>query len=97
MDIVNIRQNLAHKVATIAPIGNTLKFLLSGDIMTVDGRGLQNRVTSEDVDADCTIVMKKETYMKLDRKEMNYVLAAMTGKIKIKGNVGVAVKLRALG
>ena len=96
MDIVNIRQNLAHKVATIDPIGNTLKFLLSGDIMVVDGRGSKNRVTADDVNADCTVIMQKETYIKLDRKELNYVVAAMTGKIKIHGNIGVAVKLRKL-
>lgn len=100
MEIQHIRQKLADKVAGIAPIGNTLKFLLQADgmdyIVFLDGRGNMNIVSGDDLDADCTVMMKKDTYLKLDRKELNPMFAAMTGKIRVKGNLAVAAKLRVL-
>jgi putative sterol carrier protein len=47
-------------------------------------------------DADCTISTSEETFMKLVRGEQNPTTAYMTGKIKIKGDMGAAMKLQKL-
>lgn len=47
-------------------------------------------------DADCTIAASEETLMKIARGEANPTTAYMTGKLKIKGDMGAALKLQKL-
>lgn len=96
MDIAQIRDELSQNIQKIDPIGNTLKFVLDEDIVLIDGTGSSNAMSEEDRDADCTIRMSKETYGKLQRKEIKPMMATLTGKIKVKGNIAVAQKLKQL-
>jgi putative sterol carrier protein len=45
-------------------------------------------------EADCTLSASEETLMKIARGEANPTTAYMTGKLKIKGDVGAALKLQ---
>jgi putative sterol carrier protein len=47
-------------------------------------------------DADCTISAKEETLLKIARGEANATTAYMTGKLKIAGDMGAALKLQKL-
>jgi putative sterol carrier protein len=47
-------------------------------------------------DADCTIVASEETLVKIARGEANPTTAYMTGKLKIQGDMGAALKLQKL-
>jgi len=47
-------------------------------------------------DADCTIAASEETLMKIASGEANPTTAYMTGKLKIKGDMGAALKLQKL-
>ena len=96
MDIEQIRQDLAEKVKNIAPIGKKLKFRLDDQVILIDGTGDENRISGEDIDANCTLTMSKETYLKLQRKEIKPMMATLTGKIKVKGDIGLAQKLKQL-
>ncbi len=96
MEIEQIRQELANNVQKIDPLGKKLKFKLDDDFILVDGSGGKNEVTDHDGDADCTITMSKETYLKLQRKEIKPMIATLTGKIKVKGDIGLAQKLKQL-
>ncbi len=40
--------------------------------------------------------MSKATYGKLQRKEIKPMIATLTGKIKVKGDIGLAQKLKQL-
>lgn len=96
MEIEHIRQELAGNVKKIDPLGKKLKFNLDGEFILIDGTDGANVVTDKDLDADCTITMSKETYLKLQRKEIKPMIATLTGKIKVKGDVGLAQKLKQL-
>ena len=48
------------------------------------------------LDGDCTIVASEETLGKIARGEANPTTAYMTGKLKIKGDMGAALKLQKL-
>ncbi len=96
MGIEEIRQALAEKVKGIPPIGDKLKFDLDGQYMLIDGTGKENIITDEDGEADCTVIMSVDTYLKLQRKEIKPMKATLTRKLKVKGNLGVAKKLRQL-
>jgi putative sterol carrier protein len=47
-------------------------------------------------DADCTISASEETQEKIVAGEQNPTTAYMTGKLKIKGDMGAAMKLQKL-
>jgi putative sterol carrier protein len=57
-----------------------------GAVAVVEGAG----------DADCTISASEETLMKIASGEANATTAYMTGKLKIKGDMGAALKLQKL-
>jgi putative sterol carrier protein len=47
-------------------------------------------------EADCTITASEETLQKIVAGEQNPTTAYMTGKLKIKGDMGAAMKLQKL-
>jgi putative sterol carrier protein len=47
-------------------------------------------------DADCTISASEETLQKIVAGEQNATTAYMTGKLKVKGDMGAAMKLQKL-
>jgi putative sterol carrier protein len=55
-----------------------------GAITVTDGAG----------DADCTFATSEENFEKIVSGEQNATTAYMTGKLKIKGDMGAAMKLQ---
>jgi len=96
MEIAQIREELAENVKKIDPIGKRLKFKMDDEFIFIDGRNNANIITDKDDDADCTITMSLETYLKLQRKEIKPMIATLTGKLKVKGDIGLAQKLKQL-
>jgi putative sterol carrier protein len=47
-------------------------------------------------DADCTITTSQETFEKIVAGDQNPTTAYMTGKLKVKGDMGAALKLQKL-
>lgn len=60
--------------------------IADGAITVTDGVG----------DADCTISAGEESFAKIVAGEQNPTTAYMTGKLKIKGDMGAAMKLQKL-
>lgn len=96
MELEKIKNDLAVKVKSINPIGKKLKFRLDNEFIQIDGTGTENIVIDSDAEADCTITMSKETYLKIQRGEIRPMIATLTGKIKVKGDIGLAQKLKHL-
>jgi putative sterol carrier protein len=53
-------------------------------------------VTEGAGDADCTFSASEENFQKIVAGEQNPTTAYMTGKLKIKGDMGAAMKLQKL-
>jgi putative sterol carrier protein len=96
MKILDIRQELAENIKKIPPLGKKLKFKLDEHFIVIDGSGEENVLLDTDEEANCTIIMSLETYGKLQRKEIKPMMATLTGKIKVKGDIGLAQKLKQL-
>ena len=54
------------------------------------------KVTEGPGDADCTISTSEEVFEKIASGEQNPTSAYMTGKLKVKGDMGAAMKLQKL-
>ena len=99
MDIKDICADMAQKAATIDPLGKTLKFCLDDEIMLIDGTGEQNEVsiiTGNDIESDCTVTMSLETYGRLQRREVKPFMLVASRKIKVKGDLSIAARLKQL-
>ena len=63
--------------------------------MTDDGilRVEDETVTTGDGDADCTITASLETFREMFEGDLDPTSAFMTGKIRIEGDMGLAMRL----
>ena len=75
----------------------TIKIVFEDDsVIFIDGKSVPHTVTNDDLPADVTLRMSIETLNKLYRRELNPAVAAMTGKIKVEGNLMAAMRLDSL-
>ena len=81
----------------IAGVNNTYVFEIEGagtwTVAIADG---SIDVTEGAGDADCTFAASEESFEKIIAGEQNPTTAYMTGKLKIKGDMGAAMKLQKL-
>jgi putative sterol carrier protein len=81
----------------IAGVNNSYFFDIEGEgqwlVAVADGAV---KVTEGPGDADATIETSAETFEKIVSGEQNPTTAYMTGKLKIKGDMGAAMKLQKL-
>lgn len=81
-------QALATKVA--GGIDGTAKFVIEGEgAIMLDGDG----VRAGDDEADVTLTASAETFEGMMNGEVNPTMAFMSGKLKIDGSMGAAMKL----
>ncbi len=74
-------------------LGKTLKFDFKGEgFVYIDG----GSVTNEDKPADCTIVVSKDDFEKMATGQLDGTMAFMQGKLKVNGDMSVAMKLQPL-
>ena len=81
----------------LAGMNNSYLFDIEGEgqwHVTVADGGIQ--VAEGAGDADATIATSGETFEKIVAGEQNPTTAYMTGKLKIKGDMGAAMKLQKL-
>ncbi len=99
MSIEDVCQDMAEKASQIDPLGKTLLFDFDDERMLIDGTGPTNEVsivTGKDTESDCVVRMSLDTYGKLQRKEIKPFMAVASGKIKVKGDMSIAAKLKQL-
>ena len=87
---------LQQKANEAEAIGGTLKFIIDDLVVFVDGTGNSNVVSQSDEEADCTITTSADTLMELQSGDLNPMMAVMGGKVKIGGDMGLAMKVQSL-
>ncbi len=96
MSLESIKAIVEKQAENISPLGATFKFVLDDHPIFIDGTGDNNIVSDEDKDADCVIITSAETLQKMKDGDLNPMMAVMSGKVKIKGDMGLAMKLQSL-
>ncbi|MBO3098014.1 acyl-CoA dehydrogenase family protein [Gelidibacter pelagius] len=84
------------KTAKVDPIGHTLKFDFGEEQLYIDGKGDVNQVSTSNDPAECVIETSFEDFIALTKGELNPMAAVMGGKVKIKGDMSVAMKLQTI-
>jgi putative sterol carrier protein len=94
MSLEAVTAGLKEKVGEDCGLGSVLKFDFGDDgILVLDATQVPNVISNDDVEAQCTMVLSLENFMEMAEGKLNGTTAFMTGKLKIQGDMGIAMKL----
>jgi putative sterol carrier protein len=97
MSVESLTDQIRRRAQQNARLGYTVKFALAEDrVIRWDGTGAQPHVDMLDGPADTTIRISEEDLEKLLSGSLDPTLAYMTGKLRVEGSLGVAMKLTGL-
>lgn len=94
MDLSELTAKVA-EVISGSDFDNTVKFDF-GDVGKLFIDGASNNVSNEDKDADATVSVDFDDFKKLAQGQMDPMMAFMQGKLKVAGDMSVAMKLQSL-
>lgn len=97
MSLQKIIDGLIEKVGEDCGLGAVVKFDF-GDQGTVilDAVKIPNQVSETGSDPDCTMVISIDDFMAMADGSLDGVSAFMTGRLKVQGDMGIAMKLAAV-
>lgn len=97
MSLESATETIKTRVGDDAGLGATLKFD-TGDngVIFIDGKSTPNTVSNENKDADCTVGLTLEDLEAMLAGDLAPTTAFMSGKLKVDGDMGVAMKLQSL-
>ena len=93
MSVADIETSLGGRLEQFSALGAKLKFDFGDDRLFIDGTQTPAVMSHEDEDADCTLVVSPDDMTKIMHGQLDATMAFMTGKLKVKGNTGIAMKL----
>jgi putative sterol carrier protein len=95
MDLQAITESIRAKVGDNSGLDAVLKFDCGTDgVIVIDAKAEPNQVDNQDREADCTVAISRENLVALLKGELNPMNGFMTGKFKVSGDMGVAMKLQ---
>ncbi len=94
MSLEEITKAVTDRVGTDSGLGASVKFDFPDEgCIHVDASKVPNEVTNDDKDADCTIRISMDDFKSMMAGDLDATMAYMTGKLKVEGDMGVAMKL----
>lgn len=94
MTLQELTAEIATSAASAEVSGKTIKLLLDVGIVYIDLRQAPANVTNDDQPADAIVTLTLDTLEKLSNKELNPMMAIMSGKVNISGDMGAAMQLQ---
>ncbi|MFZ6689037.1 SCP2 sterol-binding domain-containing protein [Undibacterium sp. SXout11W] len=95
MDLQTCTETIRTKVGDDSGLNATLKFDCGSDgVVFVDAIATPNTVSNENKEASCTITISLENLAALLTGELNPMNGFMMGKLKVAGDMGVAMRLQ---
>lgn len=94
MTLSEIKEYLIFKANSKSVIPLNLKFIFPEGIIILDGKSGNYFIHEDDSSpVDCAIYIDIATFNKIRLKKLNPILAYTIKKIKVKGNIDVAMKV----
>ena len=93
MSLLSLTERITTLIGTDSGLAASFKFATDEGIVAVDAKQVPNLITNDDIDTDCTMEISASDAMGLLNGELNPMMAYMSGKLKIKGDMGVAMKI----
>ena len=96
MTLQELTAKMSEGASKKTAFGNTVKFSTDEGNIYIDGMQSPPSVSNDDKAADCTIKMSFGDLADLVGGKLDGMSAFMTGKLKIEGDMGVAMKLQTI-
>lgn len=97
MSIDAIEAKLKSRLTDFVVLRAKVKFDLDGEgVILVNGSTAPAEMSRTDGEADCTIGITAENLLKLLEGQLNPTVAFTLGKLKVKGSMGLALKLASI-
>jgi len=94
MSLDAVAAGLQEKVGEDCGLGATIKFDFGDDgVLVLDATQVPNVISSDDIEAQCTMALSLENFMLMADGKLDGTMAFMSGKLKIQGDMGIAMKL----
>lgn len=97
MSLESVTDDLRQRANRAPSLGYKVKFAVGdGDVVHWDGTTTPPVISNDDADADTTIAIALGDMVNLLSGDLDPTFAYATGKIKVEGSVGVALKMASL-
>jgi len=95
MTIEAITQAIRAKVGDDSGLDATLKFDLGADgVIVIDAKSTPNTVSNTDTDTECTVAISLDNMKAMMAGDLDPATGFMAGKLKVSGDMGVAMRLQ---
>ena len=97
MDLSTLTETLRSHLGEDSGLDAVLKFDCGAEgVVVLYGVSRPNRVVNDDVEADCTVVISRTDLVALMTGKLNPMTGYMTGRLRVSGNLKVAMKLQSV-
>lgn len=97
MDLAELTEEMRRRAGQNVKLGYKVKFVMEDGIIFWDGTEHPPEIGNEDKgEANTTIKISPENLQKLMAGNLDPTLGYMTGKLKVEGSMGVALKLTSM-
>ena len=93
MTLQELTEQIRSKVTHADNIDATIKLTTDQGVVYIDANQSPAAVSNEDKPADCDLQVSIDNLVKLGKGDLNPMMAVMSGKLKIKGDMGLAMKM----
>jgi putative sterol carrier protein len=89
-----ITQRVRTAVGDESGLDARIKFNFGQDgFLYIDGKSKPNQVANTDAQADIALTVSMENFERIIDKQLNPKFALMTGKMRLKGDIRIAMRL----
>ncbi len=97
MSLEELTEAVRHKLRENAPLGHTVLVDLGADgVVHIDGTQNPAAVTNERGEAETTLTLSADLFRRMLAGEGGATMAYMSGKLKVAGSMGVALKINGM-
>ena len=94
MNVTQLTERVRTAVGAESGLDATIKFNFGDQgVIYIDGKSKPNAVTNDDQDSQIVISFTPETLTRILDKQLNPKVALMTGKMKLRGDLRIAMRL----
>ena len=93
MTLQELTEQIRTRVANADNLDASVKLVTDQGVIYIDGKQSPVAVSNDDKPADCELHVSIDNLVKMGTGDLNPMMAVMTGKLKVKGDMGVAMKM----
>ena len=95
MSLESLTQAIRTKVGDDSGLEATLKFDMGDDgVIVIDGKSTPNSVSNSNDDVDCTVGITMDNLQAMLDGDLEPATGFMAGKLKVSGDMSVAMRLQ---